>query len=158
MRDLMNMDSDRFRLQAGHRVSVQVPEEDATRVLEAVLAQDPLCYGDYDQVAFVFSPGTQQFRSLPGGRNAATEVAVFVSCVELSFFTDSDAPVVERILKAIYRVHPYEEPVIQIAAAMRTLHRPGTDEDNPNRFWNRPDADWVPQIHRKNRSISVEKL
>jgi len=143
--------SSRFRVQAGHRVVVQVPQQDAARVLDAVLEQDALVYGDYDRVAFVTCPGVQQFRSLSGGRNSATEEAVTVPCVELSFFTDAEATRLELIISMIYHAHPYEEPVVHVMAAARALHLRGVDEDNPNRFWNRPDAGWVPKAHRFER-------
>jgi hypothetical protein len=54
----------------------------------------------------------------------------------------------ERLIGAIYAAHPYEEPVILVSAGVRTRHITGIDEDNPNRFWNRPTEDWVPTEHR----------
>ncbi|MEO0401667.1 MAG: hypothetical protein AAF214_04765 [Pseudomonadota bacterium] len=137
--------SDRFVAQSGHIITVQVPEAETDRLLTAITAVDPLGYGDYDSVAFASQPGTQSFRALGTGRNAATSDVVTVACVELSFFCASEpAPVI----KAIYDAHPYEEPVIFVTASTRSLHITGMDEDNPNRFWNRPTPDWVPKEHR----------
>lgn len=139
--------SGRFRTESGYRILVQVPEPDCDRVLHAILAETPLQYGDYDRVTFAHS-GKQQFRSRPGGVNAATDAAVSVDCTEMSVFVAGTAAMIERIVRAIYHAHPYEEPVIQIVPALRTLHIRGQDEDNPNRFWNRETADWVPEPHR----------
>lgn len=144
---LPELTSERFTTQTGWRVLVQVPEPDCPRVIAAVIAEDPLVWGDYDRVTFA-TPGQQQFRSLPGGANAATEEAVSVPCLELSFFLSGDAGRLDPVLHAIYRVHPYEEPVILVLPALRTCHIRGVDEDNPNRFWNRETADWVPDAHR----------
>lgn len=142
------LESDRFVAENGLRISVQVPESRAAAIIEAVLAENPLAYGDYDRVTFVSAPGTQHFRSLGSGRNAATETAVEVPCVELSFFLGGDDATAVRVLTSIYWAHPYEEPVVLVTPCLRTRHIRGTDEDNPNRFWNGAVEDWVPDQHR----------
>ena len=149
MRDLV---SERFSVEQGIRILVQVPESDADAVQQAILSVDPLVWGDYDRVSFTSALGIQQFRSLPGGVNAAMEHEAQVACVELQVFTPARGAELERILSAIYAAHPYEEPVIQLVEATRTRHVPGLDEGNPNRFWNRSDAEmpeWVPEAHRR---------
>ncbi|WP_122072148.1 hypothetical protein [Pseudophaeobacter sp. EL27] len=145
---LCNIASSRFSIEQGTRVLVQVPQEAAGRLLQAILAQEPLHWGDYDQVAYTSSAGVQQFRTLPQARNRATEQAVAVACVELQVFVPKRGQDLEPLLCAIYHAHPYEEPVIQLIPAARSLHRRGQDESNPNRFWNQEAADWVPEIHR----------
>ncbi|WP_261396956.1 hypothetical protein [Leisingera aquaemixtae] len=138
----------RFNPEDGFRITVQVPETRAQRIVDAVLAVTALKYGDYDRVTFQAAAGKQSFRSLGSGRNRATEAAVQVPCVELSFFLARDDAGAARVLESIYAAHPYEEPVIYVAPCMRTLHIRGLDEDNPNRFWNSPSEDWVPEEHR----------
>ncbi|MEP2718798.1 hypothetical protein [Pseudophaeobacter sp.] len=145
---LADLTSDRFTVESGSRVLVQVPQPAASQVLQAILAVEPLQWGDYDQVAFTTKAGTQQFRVLPQARNAATDQAVTVACVELQVFVPRRGQALEPVLRAIYDAHPYEEPVIQILAAQRSCHRRGADEANPNRFWNQPPANWVPEWHR----------
>lgn len=141
------LESKRFKAETGHQLTVEVPEERADAVLQAIIAQVPLVWGDYDQVAFRTAPGRQQFHSLGTGRNAETDGVVEVPCQRVSCFlpegTDCAA-----VLEAVYDVHSYEEPVIVLTPAQRSLHIRGVDEDNPNRFWNRPAADWVPSAHR----------
>ncbi|QYX57485.1 hypothetical protein K1T73_03535 [Roseovarius sp. SCSIO 43702] len=139
--------SERFTTQSGLRVSVQVPETHTDRLLAAVLAVDGLTYGDYDRVSFSTAPGRQSFRSLGTGRNPATPDTVEVPCVELSLFL-ADETRLTPLLEALYHAHPYEEPVIFVTPAIRTRHKRGLDEDNPNRFWNGPPQDWVPPEHR----------
>jgi len=56
--------------------------------------------------------------------------------------------VLARLIEAIYAAHPYEEPVIFVQPCLRTQHIRGQDENNPNRFWNAPTADWIPTEHR----------
>ena len=145
---MVELASLRFHLETGHRVLVQVPEPEADRVLNAILDVDPLPWGDYDRVSYVAGVGKQRFRALSNSRNVPTAETVMVPCVELQVFTCADASTLEALVRAIYDAHPYEEPVVQIVEAHRTRHIPGLDEDNPNRFWNREPASWVPEEHR----------
>lgn len=145
---LPTLDNDRFIPEEGLRITVQVPDTHSQRIVDAVLTKDALKYGDYDSVTYQTTSGTQQFRSLGLGRNAATAMVVEVPCVELSFFLCGDETKTVHVLKAIYASHPYEEPVVFVAPCIRTLHIRGMDEDNPNRFWNSDVEDWVPEEHR----------
>ena len=140
--------SDRFTTEDGVRVVVQVPDPSCQALIDRVLQETALPYGDYDRVTFQSQPGRQQFRSTGSGRNAATDGVVAVPCVELSFFLPDEPALISRVLTALYDAHPYEEPVIFVAPCQRALHVRGRDEDNPNRFWNAPPADWVPGDHR----------
>ena len=144
----ISLKNERFTPERGLRVTVQVPQADVRKLIDAVLAVVDLKYGDYDSVSFRTAIGTQQFRSLGSGRNSETSGVVDVPCVELSFFLAEDEAGAIEVLKTIYAWHPYEEPVVFVDACVRTLHIRGMDEGNPNRFWNKPAADWVPQDHR----------
>lgn len=130
-----------------HHITVQTPDAHVVRLLAAIATVDPLRWGEYDQVSFTTTPGQQRFRTLPTARNAATGGVEAVACVELSFVLPADADL-HGMLTAICAAHAYEEPVIIVTQALRTLHNRGTDEDNPNKFWNRPAEDWLPQAHR----------
>ncbi len=145
---LPKFENDRFVPEDGLRVIVQVPDTDAQKIVDAILAVTDLRYGDYDSVTFKTVAGTQQFRSLGSGRNTATGKVVEVPCVELSVFLPSDEAHATQVLKQIYAAHPYEEPVVFVAPCVRTRHIRGLDEDNPNRFWNGDAPDWVPEQHR----------
>ncbi|WP_211201592.1 hypothetical protein [Rhodobacter sp. NTK016B] len=145
---LPKIDSKRFTTETGLRITVQVPESYVQKIVDAVVSEDRLKYGDYDSVSWRSAPGIQQFRSLGGGRNTPAETAVTVPCVELSFFLSGDEAGAARVIETLYTVHPYEEPVIFVTPCMRMLHIRGLDEDNPNRFWNNPPEAWVPEDHR----------
>lgn len=139
---------ERYHIETGLRILVQCPAEALPRVEAAVLACDPLAHGDYDRVSFHSAAGVQRFRARGGGRNRATEDTVQVACVEWQIFTTAEGAALDALIRAIYAAHPYEEPVIHLVPAQRCRHRRGMDEDNPNRFWNRDPADWVPPQHR----------
>ena len=145
---LPKLDNDRFVCENGLRIIIQVPQIHAQQIIDAVLRDDALKYGDYDCVSYRTAPGIQHFRSLGTGRNTATEKVAEVPCAELSFFMGSDDAKAVQILKSIYASHPYEEPVVFVEQCLRTLHIRGMDEDNPNRFWTHETEDWVPDQHR----------
>ena len=145
---LPTLKTNRFIPENGFRVTVQTPDQNSQIIVDHVLTQTPLKYGDYNSVTFKTAAGIQQFRSLGGGRNAVTDTILEVPCVEVSFFLENNEPLIARVIEAIYSAHPYEEPVIFVEACLRTLHIRGLDEDNPNRFWNSAPADWVPEEHR----------
>ena len=145
---LPTLETDRFAPEEGLRIIVQVPDTRAQKIVDAVLATASLQYGDYDRVTFRTAAGTQQFRSLGSGRNAATEEVVEVPCVELSFFLSNDDAKAVQVIEAVYSAHPYEEPVLFVEPCLRTRHIRGIDEDNPNRFWNSQAEEWVPKEHR----------
>ena len=137
--------NNRFNVESGWRVSVQVPADCEHTVFDAVLESTQLRYGDYEAVTFSSAVGTQNFRSLGSGRNRPNQHNVKVPTVELSFFFAGTAGELEQVIRAIYDTHPYEEPVVYVDRVDRTLHIRGIDEDNPNRFWNRSAAnEWVP--------------
>lgn len=60
------LSSERFTAEAGYRAMVQVPAPEAAALRAAILAQDPLQWGDYDQVSHE-TGGVQRFRSRPAG-------------------------------------------------------------------------------------------
>ena len=133
--------TDRYAIESGVVLVVEVPASTADRVRRAIEEAAGLTYGDYDRVSFTSAEGIQRFRVLPTARNPATEDTVEARVQSLRVFLPDAA--VEPALRAIYAVHPYEEPVILLTQGHRALHRRGTDEDNPNRLWNGPDPDWM---------------
>jgi hypothetical protein len=139
-RDLLP--SDRFTVESGYLVRLELPEQVRNLVMDAVLSVTDLKYGDYDKVSFTSSPGITRFRSLGHGHNEATASINCWQDVEVTFFLPDDPKVLEAVLRQIYASHPAEEPVIHLLPASRTLHIRGLDEDNPNRFWNGPDPEW----------------
>ncbi len=116
---LPKLNNDRFIPEEGLRITIQVPDTHTQRIVDAVLTENTLKYGDYDSVTYQTMPGTQQFRSLGSGRNAATEKVVEVPCVELSFFLSGDEAKAVQVLKTIYASHPYEEPVIFVTPVQK---------------------------------------
>ena len=143
-----DLTNDRFTTENGLLITIQIPTINIAELKAAILEITDLKYGDYDSVTFETEVGKQSFRSLGSGRNIQTANIVSVPCSEVSFFIENDAELTRNVLTAIYNIHPYEEPVILVTPTLRTLHIRGKDENNPNRFWNKKTAEWVPKEHR----------
>ena len=103
---------------------VQIPADDVTKVLEAIIDITPLRYGNYEQVAFRHRAGIQQYRPLIGSKTGEAEL-VHVPCDEISFVTPKNDEVVTAVVDAIFASHPHEEPVILIQEVTRTRFKYG---------------------------------
>ena len=92
---------------------VYVPVGDTEALLQALFDVGAGKVGDYDSCAFV-TPGTGQFRPLPGANPTIGEVGaiekVAENRVELTFPRCLRDAVVKRLREA----HPYEEPAFHV--------------------------------------------
>jgi hypothetical protein len=101
-------------LETAYRVTTFVPPEHLERVLAAIVAETPLAYGRYDQVAWWSAVGTEQFRPLPGaaptvGQAGAVERG---KTVRLEFVLGRDADSLQRVVDRLADAHPWEEPAV----------------------------------------------
>lgn len=114
-----------------------------------VLSKSALNWEAYESVSFICAEGLQHFGAL------STIVRQIRLCkypwIKFCFFLEQSDTMLKEVVTAIYQAHPYEEPVIFIQNCLRTLHIRGADIDNPNRFWNRQDVDWVPKAFDQKR-------
>lgn len=90
-----------------------VPVDDTDQVLAALFEAGAGAIGDYAECAFV-QPGTGQFRPLAGADPTIGEVGdlekVPENRVELTF----PRPLCGRVVAALRRAHPYEEPAFHV--------------------------------------------
>ena len=98
---------------------VQIPADDVSKVLEAIINITPLRYGNYEQVAFRYSKGIQQYKPLVGSKKGKAEL-VHIPCDEISFTVPQHDEVITAVIDAIFETHPHEEPVILIQEVLRT--------------------------------------
>jgi hypothetical protein len=124
-----------YRLERVYLVCVHVPSASVDKVLQSLAAAVGLEYGKYDQVAFIDAEGSEQFRPLAGAKSGAQQIAVADPSKVVTVSLVHDATVLHKALDAIYRVHPYEEPVIYVTEGWRSRST-NSDENNPNRWWN----------------------
>ena len=59
---------------------------------------------------------------------------------EISFTLPRDEQMMAAVIEAIFESHPYEEPVILIQLVLSTRFKYETAQDNPNKWWHRPEV------------------
>ena len=127
--DTKKLETESATRQEEYLVRVQIPADDVSQVLEAIISVFPLRYGNYEQVAFRYNAGTQQFKPLEGSKRGETEL-IHVSCDEISFTVPKHDETIVAVIEAIFKNHPYEEPVILIQEVMSTRFKYGQPKGN----------------------------
>lgn len=107
---------------------VQIPTEDVSQVLEAVIKATPLRYGNYEQVIFRSRAGIQQYKPLVGSKTGEEELT-HIWCDEISFTVPKRDETISAVIDALFESHPHEEPVIHIQEVMCTRFKYGQMKD-----------------------------
>jgi hypothetical protein len=96
-----------------YKLVVFVPEADGEAVRMAMGEAGAGRIGNYDRCSFT-STGTGRFRPLDGARPAVGAVGQLEEITEERIETVCSEPRLKEVLAAIRRVHPYEEPAIDV--------------------------------------------
>jgi len=96
-----------------YKIVVFVPDADGEAVRMAMGEAGAGRIGNYDYCSFT-SRGTGRFRPLAGARPAIGEVGQLEDVTEERIETVYAEARVKDVLAAIRRVHPYEQPAIDI--------------------------------------------
>jgi hypothetical protein len=107
-----------------YRVSVWVPPEHAQRVLDGICAVDDLRIGDYDRVAWLAAPGTEQYRPLAGATPSLGSIGDLESgdSVRIEFCIPRDAARLQHVIDAGIRPHhPWQVPAIFVDESLLPL-------------------------------------
>jgi hypothetical protein len=100
---------------AVYRVTVFVPPEALERVIDGILAVDPLRIGDYDRVSWISAPGRERYRPLAGAAPACGTIGT-LECgetVRLEFCLPRERDRLERVIAdGIRPHHPWRVPAI----------------------------------------------
>jgi len=126
------IDDKPLRLVRAYIVSVNVPCDAATMVMKSITDSVPLKYGNYDQVAFRSAIGIEQFRPLQGSRAGAQSGLTEVRTSRITFSIPEDDDTLRKVMAAVRRVHPYEEPVVHVVAGWMSQAQQGGEQSNPN--------------------------
>lgn len=123
-------------------LEIQTRTSDTDRILDAVMAVNPLAYGRYQRNASISAAGVETVQPMAGS-TTTTHVKGFAPgttdtypMVELKISIERDTAMLDKVMTAILHVHHYEEPVIYLREdwASRSAYDPS--RDNPNRWWN----------------------
>ncbi len=109
---------------------VVVPAGYEAKLLHSIEKVVPLAHGKYDRVAWVSSPGMEQYRIPPGAdatspddQNviATDDDLVKEKCVAIEFSIPRDDALKRAVIEdGIYRAHPWVEPVVSVYPAHET--------------------------------------
>jgi len=121
-------------------VTVDTPDGGVEPVLKAIGDGLPLVQGPYDNNIFVREGGYQRFRALSGSHAGAEGTVQQTAASQIVFSIPPDRSLLSKAFDVIFAVHVNEEPTIRVEEVWGSRSKLLDDEDNPNRYWNRPDA------------------
>jgi len=122
-------------------ITVDTPTGGVPPVLEALGKELPLVQGPYDNCMFVRENGYQQFRALKGSHAGAEGTIQQTPAQQIVFSIPPDQDLLRKAFDVIFAVHVNEEPTIRVEEVWGSRSKLLDDKDNPNRYWNRRDAD-----------------
>ena len=121
-------------------ITVDTPTGGVPPVLEALGNELPLVQGPYDNCMFVRENGYQRFRALRGSHAGAEGTIQQTPASQIVFSLPPDQTLLKKAFDVIFAVHVQEEPTIRVEEVWGCRSKLLDDKDNPNRYWNRPDA------------------
>lgn len=95
------------------KVEVYVPTDALDELLDALHEAGAGVIGNYDH-CFAITPVTSSFLPLKGANPAVGRVGDLVTTGEAKVEVNVHEPRLVEVVEAIRRVHPYEEPLINI--------------------------------------------
>ena len=131
-------------LERGWVVTIVTPAGGVEPVLEALGRELPLVQGPYDNCMYVRENGFQRFRALEGSHAGAEGTIQKTPASQIVFSIPPNRTLLSKAFDVIFSVHVNEEPTIRVEEVWGSRSKFLDDKDNPNRYWNRPDAE---QLH-----------
>ena len=96
-----------------YKLIVYVPQSHVENVRLAVCSAGAGRIGNYDNCAFMTS-GIGTFRPLAGAKPMQGEVGKLERVGEARLEVTVQGELLDEVIKAVKKVHPYEEPVIDV--------------------------------------------
>lgn len=122
-------------------LTIDTPTGGVEPVLVALGKHLPLTQGPYDNCMFVRENGYQRFRALEGAHAGAEGTIQQTPASQIVVSLPPDPALLSKAFDIIFAVHVNEEPTIRVTEEWGSRSKLLDDKDNPNRYWNRPDAD-----------------
>ena len=121
-------------------ITIDTPTGGVEPVLTALGKELPLVQGPYDNCMFVRESGYQRFRALAGSHAGAEGTIQKTAAQQIVFSLPCDPDLLRKAFDVIFSAHVNEEPTIRVEEVWGSRSKLLDDKDNPNRYWNRPDA------------------
>ena len=143
---LDDVDTGPAYLEREWQITIQTPCGGLDNLLLAIGRELPLKQGVYDNCLYVRNAGSQRFRALEGSHAGAEDTIQTTDAAEVIFSIPADEALLNQVFEVVFANHVNEEPTIRVQELWGCRSKYLNDKDNPNRYWNRPDAQ---QIHGK---------
>ncbi len=121
-------------------ITIDTPVAGVEQVTKALGLNIPLLQGPYDNCLFVRGAGYQQFRSLEGSHGGDEGTIQWTAAAQIECSIPVDPALLAQVFDVVFAAHVNEEPTIRVSEAIGSRSKLLDDADNPNRYWNRPDA------------------
>ena len=135
------------------RITIQCPTDGVSVLLDALGNQLNLKQGAYDNCLFVRRNGYQRFRALEGSYAGNEGSIQTTDAEEIVFTIPSDLSLLKKAFEVIFSFGVNEDPTVHVEEIWGSRSNYLEDKDNPNRYWNRSDAD---KIHGSSSPVSNE--
>lgn len=124
------------------KVTFLAPTEDIDRIFEEIIKVAPLVHGKTDQNAILLPEGFEYYRPLEGTPTGSEEETRKRPGVQQMYVViPQNEELLTTVIEAIYQVHSYYEPPIQVESILRSETKGIDDSKNPHRWWNK-EGDW----------------
>ncbi|MDH3669780.1 MAG: hypothetical protein OES46_01280 [Gammaproteobacteria bacterium] len=124
-------------------VKIQTPIDGVDPVIDALNEKISLKQGAYDKCLYITAPGYQRFHALEGSHAGLEDTMQNTSAVEITFSIPPNSEILDKVFDTVFAVHCNEEPTIHIQEIWGSRSKYIDDKDNPNRYWNRADAEKI---------------
>ena len=135
------------------RVTIQCPTGGVAVLLDTLGSHLPLRQGAYGNCLYVRQNGYQRFRALEGSHAGNEGTIQTTEADEIVFTIPSDLSLLRKAFEVIFKFGVQEDPTVHIEQIWGSRSKYLDDKDNPNRYWNRPDAD---EIHGSSSPAPTE--
>jgi hypothetical protein len=122
-------------------VTIDTPFGGVESVLQGLEEDLSLSQGPYDCCSYTHGGGTQRFRCLEGSHAGDEKTIQQTAASQIVVSIPQEMALLQRLFDSVFKHHVNEEPTIRIQEAFGSRSKLLDDKDNPNRYWNRPDAD-----------------
>lgn len=139
--DLDGFDMTPASLEAEWVVTIDTPSGGVESILTVLERDLSIIQGPYDCCTFVSQNGYQRFRALEGSHAGAEGTVQQTPASKIVFSIPRDKKLLSKTFELIFAAHVNEEPTIRVEDAWGSRSKLVDDKDNPNRYWNRPDAE-----------------
>jgi len=132
-----------FSLVKQWMVVVQTPEQSLDQTVSAIENNVELVQGNYSHCMYIRRGGQTRFKNEDGAHGGQEANIRVVDSSEIILMIDNDFRLLIRALSVIKHHHVHEEPTISVTESWGCLSGEDGTSDNPNRYWNRQDAEAI---------------